>query len=389
MEQNIFFWNARTFSQALAQVHLPSLLLINLVIMATLALCLLIMAKTNSGNGLGFWALALLCDCGVYLLSVLVAPKSWATALPNMLLVIALSCMLRGLQQLQKIRGKPLWIWLPVLLAPWLYALLAAEPLLKCLAFVLLFGLQLVQLTAAVLAHWPQTPGRGKFLLLAGICLAVLALLLEIQTLVSAAADVIPPQVFLLASMSMVVSSLAITVMAHERDIAANQQLASMDMLTGLHNRRYAEQALEQQIAQAQRQQQPLAVLLLDIDCFKRINDAYGHPCGDQVLRDFSACLNSSRRAGDLLARWGGEEFIILLPATDATGAHTLAERIRSRVANHCRIQQQPNSQLVTVSIGLHAPAALDSATAQSMLAAADRALYRAKNSGRNRVEQV
>lgn len=190
--------------------------------------------------------------------------------------------------------------------------------------------------------------------------------------------------VFSMASVAMVISSFGLAILLKERADASNHALAFTDDLTGLYNRRYVRHALEQQIAYAQRLQQPLSLLIVDVDFFKRINDAYGHLCGDQVLQDLATCLKTQLRSGDIAGRWGGEEFIFILSHTDAAGASALAERLRATAQKKRFVTSDGSVHSVTVSIGLHTLNRGDSANGQTMLAAADKALYLAKNTGRN-----
>ena len=167
-------------------------------------------------------------------------------------------------------------------------------------------------------------------------------------------------------------------------DLMRARNDAAHDGLTGLANRRTAMARLEAEIAQAHRRAQPLALLTLDLDHFKRVNDQYGHAAGDRVLTEFARVLRESLRLGDLGARIGGEEFIALLPQTEALAALQVAERIREQ-CDALRIDSDDGATIAfTISIGLAELAADDDGP--QLLARADRALYRAKNSGRNRV---
>lgn len=164
------------------------------------------------------------------------------------------------------------------------------------------------------------------------------------------------------------------------------QQRAIQDELTGLYNRRFLEGHLQKQLAMASRYEQPLAVLMLDIDLFKEINDRFGHDAGDRVLKSFSVSIARAIRASDVVARWGGEEFVVLLPSTVGQAAKTLAEKIRKSVENLSFEEQVPGLKGITVSIGT-AAFPDDGTTEEILLKSADLALYRAKSRGRNRVE--
>jgi len=163
-------------------------------------------------------------------------------------------------------------------------------------------------------------------------------------------------------------------------------EMAITDALTGLFNRRYMENHLSTLVEQAGARGKPLAVLALDIDHFKSINDSYGHDAGDDVLRDFAMRIKRSIRGIDLACRCGGEEFIIVMPETDMAVATTVAERLRRRIATEpFAISGGTRTIPVTLSIGIAALRRRDD-TPASLLKRADQALYRAKRDGRNRV---
>jgi two-component system cell cycle response regulator len=163
-------------------------------------------------------------------------------------------------------------------------------------------------------------------------------------------------------------------------------EAAITDGLTGLHNRRYMESHLSALVEQSSARGKPLAVLIMDIDYFKSINDTYGHDTGDDVLREFATRVRKSIRGIDLACRYGGEEFVVVMPETDMAIAATVAERLRRRIAlEPFPIEQGQRMIEVTISIGLAALEGADDGAA-GMLKRADQALYRAKRDGRNRV---
>jgi two-component system, cell cycle response regulator len=163
-------------------------------------------------------------------------------------------------------------------------------------------------------------------------------------------------------------------------------EMAITDALTGLFNRRYMESHLGTLVEQASARGKPLAALVIDIDYFKAINDNHGHDAGDDVLRDFAMRLKRSIRGIDLACRYGGEEFVIVMPETDMAVAAMVAERLRRRIAGEpFAITQGARTIPVTISIGIAALRGKDD-TAATLLKRADQALYRAKRDGRNRV---
>jgi two-component system, cell cycle response regulator len=163
-------------------------------------------------------------------------------------------------------------------------------------------------------------------------------------------------------------------------------EMAITDALTGLFNRRYMESHLSTLVEQAASRGKPLTVMVVDIDYFKSINDSHGHDAGDDVLRDFALRIKRSIRGIDLACRYGGEEFVLVMPETDMAVAAMVAERLRRRIAAEpFAIQQGSRVIPVTISIGIAALRGKDD-TAANVLKRADQALYRAKRDGRNRV---
>ncbi|MBI3976805.1 MAG: diguanylate cyclase [Chloroflexi bacterium] len=173
------------------------------------------------------------------------------------------------------------------------------------------------------------------------------------------------------------------------RELEQRFQVANLDAitdyLTELFNHRYLQLRLEQELAQTARQRTSLSLLLLDIDHFKALNDAYGHPVGDQILAKLAGLIRSSVRAMDIPCRYGGEEFAILLPGTGSQEALAVAERIRRAIAGHLFQMSATSEDRVTVSIGV-ATALQDATDRDGLLKAVDDALYYAKRMGRNQV---
>jgi diguanylate cyclase (GGDEF)-like protein len=166
---------------------------------------------------------------------------------------------------------------------------------------------------------------------------------------------------------------------------ARTAALAATDALTGLFNRRVFDVRLAEEVQRTRRFGQFFSLLLLDIDHFKRINDRHGHMFGDQVLRRLADVLRAQMREVDVVARFGGEEFVVVLPGTDATGAQQMAERLRASIAATDFAFGEQAPVPVTVSVGT-ASFPEDAASGADLLAHADVALYQAKANGRNRV---
>ncbi|MDN6857417.1 GGDEF domain-containing protein [Pseudomonas sp. CAN2814] len=166
------------------------------------------------------------------------------------------------------------------------------------------------------------------------------------------------------------------------------EYLAGHDPLTGLFNRRQFDQLVAMELSRVARQPAPISLLMVDLDHFKFINDRYGHPLGDEVIRHTANLLRNYTRTGDSVARLGGEEFLLLLPDTSQPQARTIAEKVR-RLLEETPLPIKDNLLYLTASFGIACLEAGTPGTYEGLYAAADKALYKAKASGRNRVEVI
>ena len=172
------------------------------------------------------------------------------------------------------------------------------------------------------------------------------------------------------------------TTMADNRRL---EELATTDPLTRALNRRALADRLAIEMDRSRRYASELAILLIDIDFFKRVNDTAGHLAGDQVLRQVAGCIQSAVRTVDIVARYGGEEFVVILPETSPVGARTFADRLRMGIETHEFAAGSEKIRL-TVSIGISTFPAVDVDSADDLFSRADAAMYRAKQDGRNQV---
>lgn len=172
------------------------------------------------------------------------------------------------------------------------------------------------------------------------------------------------------------------TTMADNRRL---EELATTDPLTRLLNRRALADRLGTEMERARRFDSHLAVLLVDIDHFKLVNDTAGHLAGDEVLREVASLIQRAVRTVDIVARYGGEEFVVILPETDANGAVVFAERLRELISHHAFGVRDGQIRL-TVSVGIATFPAADVSNADDFVARADSSMYRAKADGRNQV---
>ncbi len=162
---------------------------------------------------------------------------------------------------------------------------------------------------------------------------------------------------------------------------------ALTDALTGLRNRKAFNDSLDEKSKETIESEEPLSLLMLDIDHFKKFNDTYGHPLGDEVIRLVGSCLTACTKGRDVACRYGGEEFAVILPATDLNGAATVAEQIRLTVASKKITRKKTSETLGTITLSIGAAEWQSSESLEDWVQRADEALYAAKDGGRNRVE--
>jgi diguanylate cyclase (GGDEF)-like protein len=185
---------------------------------------------------------------------------------------------------------------------------------------------------------------------------------------------------------------LAVTVAEHMALAISNLKLRETlkhesihDPLTGLFNRRYMQESLKREIARARRQGQPVGVIMIDIDHFKQFNDTYGHEAGDRVLKELASLLQSHIRSSDIACRYGGEELLLILPDASLVDTQHRAEQLREKVKQLRVRYRHQNLGSITISLGV-ACCPDQGLTGEAVIQAADRALYRAKKLGRDRV---
>lgn len=379
--------------------HVPTMLAMIIASSLMMAASMAVVGWGRRSDGLGRWAAALLVNAIGHLLIMLrgLIPDLLSIVVGNLMLSSVFVGLIAAVYQFQ---GRPVrWA---LLLAPPLLVLVFVSVFIDNfparVSFVgLVIGLQAVWALLAALSHRHATVGRGQWLLVAGLSLEAVVLggraLVAISTHSEATnilqSSALQTLTFLATFSVVLVSSVGFVFMSRDRADENNRVLAALDPLTGVANRRSLIAALDRDVARAQRMREPMALMMVDIDHFKDVNDQYGHPAGDRVLCSVVNVLRQRVRAQDLVGRYGGEEFMVLLPDTGLTGAEQLARELCKAVEeSRCPADGVPGPGIaVTVSIGVFG-GRLESGDSWDMLiAAADRALYQAKNNGRNRVE--
>ncbi len=377
-------------------LHLPTLLLVTVTTSTVMAASLLLVRADRRREGLGTWAVALLLHA---LACALLAgrgklPDMLSVMLANALMSGVFSCLLGAIHQFQ---GRPLpWGWMlaPVAFTGILFTVFLHVLQMRLMLASGILSIQLVLALRALALVDRRDAGRGVWFVFGGL---LLLLLLLLARGVEAALGVGPSDavsqgdlgehfvVFLVTFIVVQSSSFGFVLMAMDRATEINRRLAAQDPLTGVPNRRATIAALEQRVAQSSRSGEPIAVMMVDIDHFKHINDRFGHLAGDQVLRGVVATLNSRLRKQDLVGRYGGEEFLLLLPSTPLAGATTLARQLCVAV-EQARLESAGHRVPVTLSIGVAAGVPQPGDNWEHLVAAADAEMYRAKHGGRNQV---
>lgn len=385
--------------------HVPTMLAMIIVSSLMMAASMAVVGWGRRRDGLARWAAALLVNAIGHTLIALrgLAPDLLSVVVGNVLLSCVFVGMIAAIYQFQ---GRAVrWV---LLLAPPLVVavvvLFFVDNFAARVSFVsLVIGLQAVWTLAAALERRHATVGRGQWLLVAGLGLeaavlggrALLALSGSAVATSILQGSVLQTLTFMGTFAVVLISSMGFVFMARDRADENNRIMAAVDPLTGVANRRSLIAALDRDVSRAVRTREPIALMMVDIDHFKRVNDRHGHPAGDQVLCNVVNVLRARVRAQDLVGRYGGEEFMVLLPDTTLLGAEQLARELCREVADsRCRIRSADGTQAsegvniaVTVSIGVFGGRLEPGDSWDMLIAAADRALYQAKEKGRNRVE--
>ncbi len=379
-------------------LHFPTISLAVVLVSATLALVVGLVAEKGQRDGMYLWAAGLWAHTLAYSLYGLrgQVDDSLSIVLGNVLLSVSLALLGESLCQFHAFRPRRLLLWAPVVLACLSFSVLVHTVPARTLIGPLIFSSQAWILLRILSRARARTVGRGQHFIFAAIAgllpllgLRALAAWLRDDSLADPnASSLVQGLSFLLVLSSALLATLGFVLMSKERADHHSRQMAMFDELTGLASRRSTLQALAQQIAIVHRGGQPLTVLLLDIDHFKQVNDQFGHLAGDTALRHVAHTLRARFRRQDLLGRFGGEEFLAILPATKAAaGGRVLAETVREALAATPATGVCEGGLALTVSIGVAEVATGAADDTETVMRAADLALYRAKLGGRNRVE--
>lgn len=378
-------------------LDVPTMLLMTASAALTMAVSLLAV-RPERREGMGFWAAGLALSAVTYVLYALrgTAPDWASVVLANVLLSGSTAMVLAAVHQFQ---GRVLpWrrMLLPVLAMALLFVWFIDDYRARIMTASVVLPLQLGMVLWSLWRHRPPEPKGGIALLTVALVLEVLLIVLRGAIAATHAiplqgimqADAMQSVTFMAAFVVVVLASLGFILMAKERSDADNRYFASHDALTGLANRRFLIQTMTRDLARAVRLREHYAVLMVDIDHFKAVNDTHGHPVGDEVLQHVAGLLSARLRAQDLVGRSGGEEFLVLLPGTSPQGALQVAESLRASI-EQSPLPSGSRTIGVSVSIGVCSARPQPGDDWGQLVQRADQALYAAKQGGRNRVECV
>ena len=381
--------------------HVPTMLLMLIVVNASLALTVGSMIRRGERDGMLLWTLGLVLHGLFFVLLGLRGriDDLWSIVVANTLLSAMLAVMTEGLCRFFHCRPQRALIWALPAAMPVLFLALLEHQAARVMTLSVVLPVQAGIMLALLWRHRQEARGHGQMLL--SLSLLVVIVMLVVRGVlvlwrwesndVPASrywidVDIVQVATFISSTFIAIVMAVSFVIMAKERADARSRELATRDDLTGLFNRRALLAALDQQLAQARRSSLPLTVIAVDVDHFKRVNDTHGHLAGDRVLRHVASLMAERLRAQDVLGRMGGEEFLILLPGTALPGGMGVADALRRRVADTPVTLAGGQVLAVTISAGVHSFDPATDAGADALIHRADEAMYRAKATGRDRV---
>ena len=378
------------------QADVPTLLASTMLASLCVSLVMVVGGWGMPREGLQLWAGALALHAAGYLFFGLQGrvDEPLLIVLSNGLLSLSFALLLAAVQ---RFHGAPrLW---PVVLAPPLVLMLLLLSALDNFSLRVVyssavFSLQAAAVVTVLFLRRQGAVGRGQWLVMGGLGAEALVMIwrsitglsgqLRIDDLLPS--DTVQTTTLLVTFVVMLVASLGFIFMAKERTDEATRRLAAADGLTGVANRRSIIAALDRDVARAIRTREPLAVMMIDLDHFKQVNDVHGHLAGDSLLRSVVQLVAQRIRSHDIVGRYGGEEFLVVLPDTSLAGVRRLSQDLCAAVA------AQPfkfggKNVKITISIGAFGGRLEPGDSWDLLIHAADSALYRAKQGGRNRME--
>lgn len=378
------------------QAHVPTLMATISLASLTMASVIVVVGWGTRREGLQLWASGMAVQAAGYLFLGLreQIDENLSILAGNTLTSLSLSLLLAAV--LRFYGDAPRWALLlapPALLLAVL-SLLLYDYSARVTVCSALFAAQTGAVVAVLYTRRRRTVGRGVWLLMAGMGAAALLMTLRASGSATGAQEpdrllqssLMQTATFLGTFAILLITSLGFIFMTKERADETNRLLASADPLTGAANRRSIIEALDRDVGRAIRSHQPLGLMMIDLDHFKQVNDTFGHLAGDAVLRSLMALVRQRIRSQDTVGRYGGEEFLVVLPDTTLAGVQQLAQDLCEAVAAHSVVYRGQRIG-ITVSIGAFGGHLEFGDSWDLLIHAADNALYRAKDAGRNCVQ--
>ena len=378
--------------------HGPTVSLVIVAVNITLAISLAAAGSRANRDGLFLWAIAMglhtlafalfaqraeVNDFGLIIVAAAALSASWAM-------------FAEGLFQFQQRRPPRSLIWLPVAFISTVLFIFWDNISLRIALSSLIFCAQTLLILVVLYQGRRSTIGRGQYFVAIGLAPAIpvfavrafLAMTGQADKVMVLASNQVQAVSFLVSIVSTMLVAIGMLIMSKERSESRNQLLAVQDQLTGLANRRSIDDTLSKEWARAGRHGKPLALVMLDLDFFKKYNDHYGHQAGDECLKSVANTLqHGAQRAGDLAARYGGEEFCVVLPSTEMKKAKEVAEDLcKAGQALNIYRDDLPTYNCLTISLGVSSVVPQKSGSVESLVSSADQALYHAKENGRNKL---
>ncbi|SIS96382.1 diguanylate cyclase domain-containing protein [Neptunomonas antarctica] len=382
------------------ELHAPTAFLVTVAVNVALAISLAAAGSRANRDGLFLSAIAIVLhslafglfglqgkinDTALIIVAATILSASW-------------SMFAEGLFQFQQRQARHGLIWLPVILILTVFFLFRDNISVRIISSSVIYCAQVILILVVLNQGRRSTVGRGQYFIAIGLAPVIpvfafrgfLAATEQADKVLILASNQIQAMIFLISIVSTMFVAIGMLIMSKELSEDRNRLLAAQDQLTGLANRRSIDQTLSDEWARASRHGNPLALVMLDVDFFKKYNDQYGHLAGDECLKDVACALQQgAQRAGEMTARYGGEEFLLILPNTDADTAQRLAERMCAAIAALEILHEQSPMCVVTVSAGVATLTDDTYKDVDSLLRGADKALYQAKQKGRNQAQMA
>jgi diguanylate cyclase (GGDEF)-like protein len=378
----------------------PSTFLVTIAVNVTLTIALTANGSRTNRDGFMFWG----SSFALHTLAFVLFSLSDEINNFNSIIVAAITLsaswamFAEGLFQFQQRLPLRNLIWLPVALTLITTCLFHDNDSVRISISSFIFFAQALFILVVLNQGRRSTAGRGQYFIAIGVAPAVPAFVFRGFLAATGHADKIlmstPNQVqemsLLISIVSIILVAIGVLIMSKEQSEDRSRLLAVEDQLTGLANRRSIDDTLNKEWASASRHDRPLALIMLDVDYFKKYNDHYGHQSGDECLKGISRVLQeTAQRANDLAARYGGEEFFLILPDTDRNTAQLIGENVCASIAALKIPHEKSTFKVVTVSAGISVLSSKSYKDIAGLMRAADSALYQAKQMGRNQAKLV